>query len=124
MSESKHTPGPWKQTDEEIPWTEGDAEIAVEYGESFGPTAILSPIIGGPEGDNWIVGFVKCDNESAGANARLIAAAPELLEALQRAAELVKVARNHFPKSIKNSDRFQLDNTCATISRAIDKATS
>ncbi len=58
------------------------------------------------------------------ANARLIAAAPELLEALKLAGELVSVARQHFPKSMHNSDKFQLEGTCVAIGAAIAKATT
>jgi len=56
------------------------------------------------------------------ANARVIAASPELLEACEYAAELIKIARQYFPKSMKNNDKFQLENTCAAIGRAIQKA--
>jgi hypothetical protein len=55
-------------------------------------------------------------------NARLIAAAPKMLAALEYAAELVKTARAYFPKSVKNRDRFQLENACATIGKAIGQA--
>jgi hypothetical protein len=50
-------------------------------------------------------------------------AAPELLEALQAAAELIQIARARFPRSIKNSDTFRLENTNAAINKAIHKAT-
>jgi hypothetical protein len=45
-----------------------------------------------------------------------------LLEACKHAAELIKTARQHFPKSIHHADKFQLENTCACISYAIAKA--
>ncbi len=48
--------------------------------------------------------------------------APDLYEALEYAAEIVKVARNYFPKSIRNSDRFNLENTNATITKALSRA--
>jgi hypothetical protein len=57
-----------------------------------------------------------------GGDAPLLAAAPELLEACRYANELIGIARRYFPKSIKNSDRFQLENTCATLGKAIFKA--
>ena len=49
-------------------------------------------------------------------------AAPDLLEACKYAEGLVKIARQYFPKSIRNSDKFQLENICATIGKAIYKA--
>jgi len=55
-------------------------------------------------------------------NAKLMAAAPELLEACKLASEIIKTARKYFPKSIRNSDSFQLEITCAAIGKAIAKA--
>lgn len=55
-------------------------------------------------------------------NARLISACPDMYEALKYSAELIEVARQYFPKSIKTSDKFTLENTCATISKALAKA--
>ena len=45
------------------------------------------------------------------------------LEALQLAAETLKTARRYFPKSIRNTDKYQLESTCATISKAIQEQT-
>ena len=45
-----------------------------------------------------------------------------MLEALEFAAQLIPIARRYFPKSIKNRDRFNLENTCATIGKAIYNA--
>ena len=45
----------------------------------------------------------------------------ELVEALKYAEKIIPIARRYFPKSIKNSDTFQLENTCATIGKAIHK---
>lgn len=45
----------------------------------------------------------------------------ELLEACQEAMKLVEVARQYFPKSIHNGDKFKLENTCAMIGNAIAK---
>ncbi len=53
------------------------------------------------------------------ANARLIAAAPDLLEALTEAKQTLETARRYFPKSIKNRDTFHLLNVLAN---AIDPA--
>ncbi len=52
----------------------------------------------------------------------LIAAAPDMYEALKYSDELIKIARQYFPKSIKTSDKFTLENTCATIGKALAKA--
>lgn len=56
------------------------------------------------------------------ANAAAIAAVPELLEALEFTMETLRIARQHFPKSVKNADTFRLENTCATVSKALKKA--
>lgn len=53
---------------------------------------------------------------------RLAAAAPELLAALEYVSKIIPAARNYFPKSVQNSDRFQLENACATVGAAIHAA--
>jgi len=62
------------------------------------------------------------DRQEMCANAQLISAAPDLLEAARQAVELVRTARRYFPKSIRDSDAFTLENTNAAISKAIAKA--
>lgn len=61
-------------------------------------------------------------------NARLIVKAvnchADLVETLEYAAKLITTARQYFPKSIKNSDTFQLENTCAAIGKALFKVQS
>ena len=42
-----------------------------------------------------------------------------LLEACKEANNLIEIARQYFPISIKNSDKFKLENVCATLSTAI-----
>lgn len=44
---------------------------------------------------------------------------PAVREALRLAAELIPIARKYFPKSIRHSDRFKLETTCAAIAKAI-----
>jgi hypothetical protein len=66
MSEKKHTPGPWTQG-----WSKNGIDCVWLAGK-------IEPVIGMGDDDDWI----DCGTE---ANARLIAAAPELLEALQEA---------------------------------------
>lgn len=67
MSEIKHTSGPWQWDDDEV-WQEG-------Y-----DTEQHAPWLVGPSGERILTGRIHCLSES---DSRLIAAAPELLEALQ-----------------------------------------
>jgi hypothetical protein len=67
MSEIKHASGPW-QWDDEV-WTEYDP-------------AERAPWLIGADGRLILTGQIRCQTE---ADARLIAAAPELLEALEDA---------------------------------------
>ena len=98
----KHTPGPWKATEEKIEWQiTGDGLHVAEIRKAM---------------------YYKPYQKQKRANVHLIAAAPDMLQALECAAELIKVARNHFPKSIRNGDKFQLENTCAAIGKAIAQA--
>lgn len=64
----------------------------------------------------------NCGNGDALMDMPKLATAPELLEAVKYAMELIGIARQYFPKSIKNSDTFKLENTCATLNNAIAKA--
>lgn len=55
--------------------------------------------------------------------AQLFGASGEMLEALEKAKALLEMARQYLPKSIKNSDRFDLENGLANaIIPAIKKA--
>lgn len=88
---------------------------------SHGASSIIYPICCDRETPgNWLIrtftGTIRSVPESA------IAALPDVLAALELADKLIRVARQHFPKSIKNSDRFQLENTCAAIRAALLKA--
>ena len=69
MSEAKHTPGPWSVKIRE---------------SSFRPGVFIEDGVCGPDGEQIRVhGFTLTNSETAKANARLIAAAPEMLEALR-----------------------------------------
>ena len=98
-----HTPGPW---------------------ETSSCTSVFSDLtdwdVCMPGGGDMICDLRHTDN--AEANANLIAAAPDLLAALRECNIFMKIARQHFPKSIKDADRFALEQTCAAIGTAIAKA--
>lgn len=56
-----------------------------------------------------------------GEAAHMFAASPEMFAALKEAEKIVKTARQYFPKSIRNSDRFSLELTAAAIGKALHK---
>jgi len=45
-----------------------------------------------------------------------------IVEACKLAQDIIKTARQYFPKSIKNRDRFELENTNAAIGSALHAA--
>lgn len=69
---------------------------------------------------SWTPGGIESDECEA--NARLIAAAPDLLMALKTAEKIIQAARGHFPKSLRDSGRFELELRAAEIGKAIAKA--
>lgn len=77
MSGVKHTPGPWVVD----PHHAGDVQDAM--GREIGSTYQAANL-----GEEWsIMGDIPWDAETMAANARLIAAAPDLLEALESLVE-------------------------------------
>ena len=77
------------------------------------------------EAKSWgIILRVEDESDEPEANARLIAAAPDMLAALKEAREVLETAKQYFPLSIKNRDRFRLENVLANaVNKAIGKAT-
>lgn len=69
-----------------------------------------------------VVGDVNHQTAEDTACARLITAAPQMLDALRVAADLLRENRHRFPKSIAHRDRFSLENTNAAICKAIHLA--
>jgi hypothetical protein len=64
------------------------------------------------------------NEEEAEANARLIAAAPDMLNALIEAKKLLESVRHRMPKSIRNTETFHFENILANvIGKTIHKVT-
>jgi hypothetical protein len=102
-----HTPGKWT--------IEGEGILHNAGGGLVGTTRI------GTRGYGEIE-LVDSTNEPEG-NKYLIAAAPEMLQALEDAAKILALAHRYFPKSIKNRDTFGLCNIEAnSVNKAIAKA--
>ena len=101
MKRTTHTPGPWKRGGwggRYILDTSGDVVIGVVVLQDATP-------------------------EQTRADGDLMAAAPELLDALKEARSMLETASRYFPKSIRNLDRFSLLNVLAnTVNPAIAKA--
>jgi hypothetical protein len=103
-----HTPGKWT--------IEGEGMLATPVtGAIVGTTRIGT-------GGYGEIELVDGTNEPEG-NKYLIAAAPEMLRALEDAAEVLAMAHQYFPKSIKNRNTFHLLNIEAnSVKKAIAKA--
>lgn len=108
---AKHTPGPWKH----VPRArDGHADIIQHKGNPFIQ-------VGAPWAESPVIDYPH-ENEQT-ANARMVAAAPDLLYALKEAKSMLETAKGYFPKSIQNRDRFSLLNVLANaVDPAIAKA--
>lgn len=96
MSEMKHTPGPWRF------YTEPQPNGCPIVGNGSGlMLAMLAHSVNYPD-----------QRDEANANARLIAAAPDLLEALQA---VVSQLEGH---DLHNGDVFAINNAYAAIAKA------
>jgi len=102
-------------------WADGIYINGLLVAEAIKETQRATHTPGPWEADNF---RVWAGTEEAEANARLIAAAPEMLQALRDALQICQIAKQYFPKSIKNSDKFDLCNIEEnSIKKAIAKAT-
>ena len=73
--------------------------------------------------DEKRIAVLQTDDDETQANARLIAAAPAMLAALKDADEMLSLARQYLPKSIKNTDTFRLLNCQAnSVRKALKEA--
>jgi hypothetical protein len=115
-TESKqHTPGPWTAT-ESHKWLANTPRYksSIRYGATNLGNSIAEVYLGGP-------GALNCDAESVNANARLIAASPDLLEALNRM--LVSFAGKDEELCMECGEKVgsgQSCDTCYVIGKAIE----
>jgi len=63
-----------------------------------------------------------CATAEGGRDARIAAAAPELLEACEYAFDFIPVVRARFPISMRNQDKYRLELVSSLLSRATHKA--
>jgi hypothetical protein len=123
MSEAKFTPGPWTATDPHK-WLANTPRFkcSVRYGTTNLGNSIAEVYLGGP-------GALSADAESVNANARLIAAAPELYEALRGLMNLTDQGREGGlilsrgdRKPLTNGDQDVIDRAYIAADYAIRKA--
>ena len=113
---NKHTPGPWKFG--VLRYNEKKDKYTLEE-KPFGytaPTPYDNPSIVGADGTD-VVGCYEYNVFNSAADARLIASAPDLLEAVKRLIPLAKVAAED------NSVRWHEDEDIVFALTAIAKAT-
>jgi len=113
MMETKHTKGPWQLT-----------TVPFELRSLDSAAAIYGPI--DPHGGSPLIADISRstgDNE-ADANAKLIVAAPELLEAL---AELKRIVKDKFLPNLKGevfmAEIIECESVFVQVDKAIKKAT-
>jgi hypothetical protein len=111
LDSAKHTPGPWSVPHMARPEVDCDCVYVLANGY-MGSVADISVYNGKPIGEG---GNDSPPLAEAQANARLIAAAPDLLEALQELHEIFNglVGSANYPKQVKK--------TRAAIAKALGK---
>lgn len=97
MAEAKHTPGPWEACD------------VGDYSDYDGRCRVIL-------GDDLRIVVVLGDHDESAANARLIAAAPDLLEAL---GELLPQNLGAPPDALQDHMTVPVDMTIGEIRRAL-----
>jgi len=88
------TPGPWRQSNNELGY--GEYDILADGGDwapNLGIATVVDPRFSDPS-----MGTFALDRDVCNANARLIAAAPQLLEELKWISERLPELVSHFEK--------------------------
>lgn len=102
MSESKHTPGEWLVSDREVE-VDGLSAIVIESADPLidGQRAMIAAVIG-------IETAVWPDAGSTTDNARLIAAAPAMLKALEDISKSCRFPVDEVQRAIRNRARLTI----------------
>jgi hypothetical protein len=109
MTRPNITPGPWRQASTAQADEYTTRILAGNPARSFR----VAETFAHPDADNF---------DEAEANAVAMTAVPDLLEALETARDLIKVARSRFPKSVKHHDTLKLCLADAVIGSALARA--
>ncbi len=103
---NKHTPGPWKAEFHGSVWH-------IEEGSHFPPVQLACVYVWTEDGGR----------KEAAANARLMAAAPELLAEIQSALATAQDGLEHMDSGDEEGARMALDVICSGLEDAINNAT-
>ena len=129
MTEHKHTPGPWKAEISDIyfPSVIIGEFTGIRYGDGSGSDEVIKRehklvVNVGPCGEDLARGVSSNRMESCQANAHLIAAAPEMLEALEAITARINGEYDN-PTLIRMGDLTNVQDDIETYAkRAIAKA--
>jgi hypothetical protein len=113
---AKHTPGPWDY----VPANEHHGPyVTTDYGTTVADLYVLSEPVAWSSEARKPIPFM---GEMAEANARLIASAPDLLEALKAARETILYLKNARWSECEGSDDEWIGYIDAAIARATGEA--
>lgn len=106
------TPGPWRVWDETTVWQDSEPKDS----SSYSLVKLLAEAYAGGRGRDYI------SREEATANARLIAAAPDLLVALKEARDFIQIKRDQSLRCSDGISASEADARLQQMDAAIAKA--
>lgn len=119
MSERKHTPGRWVVVGQEIHDRQtGHDETGARIGETPNSICQIAPILERTAGGTPVL-----NTSASEANARLIAAAPDLLDALRRCLPQVEFTHLYQRRAMTAGEATEVWETVAQARAAIARAT-